>query len=112
MKSANFSFVLFYSNIFIIEIEHGHEAPLKPSYIYFACLFVCPCVSNKRQIDLTDRVQIWFGTSHGPREGLQMIKISKIIFQQNSFRKSAILVLYIIYLVAIRIYAFTLLTSI
>ena len=41
-------------------------------YIYFACLsvfllFVCPLVSNKRQIGKTHWAQILFGTSHGTR---------------------------------------------
>ena len=50
-------------------------------YIYFACLFV---VSNKRQNGWTDRAQILCGTSRDPREGLWMIKFSKICLYQNS----------------------------
>ena len=42
------------------------------------CLSVCLFVSNKR------RAQIYCGTSRDPREGLWMIKISKICFKQNS----------------------------
>ena len=34
------------------------------------CLSVCLFVSNKRQNGLTDRAQIFCGTSRDPREGL------------------------------------------
>ena len=37
----------------------------------------------KRQNGWTDRVQIFCGTSRDPREGLWMIKFSKICFHQN-----------------------------
>ena len=40
--------------------------------------------SNKRQNGWTDLAQILCGTLHGPREGLWMIKISKICLHQNS----------------------------
>ena len=49
------------------------------------CLGVCLFVSNKRLNGYTDWAQIFFcGISHDPREGLCMIKISKISLQQNS----------------------------
>ena len=48
--------------------------PLPYLYINLACLsvclFVCLFVSNKRQNGLTDRAQIFCGTSRKPREGL------------------------------------------
>ena len=51
-------------------------------------------LTNKRQNGWTDRDQILCGTSRDPREGLWMIKITKICQQQNSiyikFRKSTI----------------------
>ena len=40
-------------------------------------------VSNKSQNISTDQAQILCGTSHDLREGLWMIKISKICLQQN-----------------------------
>ena len=52
-------------------------------YINLACLSVCPFVSNKRRNGWTDRAQIFCGTSHDPREGLWMIKFSKICLHQN-----------------------------
>ena len=52
-------------------------------YKYFACLSVCLFVSNERQSGRTDRAQILYGTSRGPREGLWMIKISKFCLEQN-----------------------------
>ena len=53
-------------------------------YIYFACLLsVRMFVSNKRQNGWTERTQILCGTSRGPREGLWMIKISKLYLHQN-----------------------------
>jgi len=39
---------------------------------------VCLFVSNKRQNGWTDQTQILFGTSRDPREGLWIIKTSKI----------------------------------
>ena len=49
------------------------------------CLGVCLFVCNKRLNGYTDWAQIFFcGISHDPREGLCMIKISKISLQQNS----------------------------
>ena len=48
------------------------------------CLSVCLFVSNKRQNGWTDRAHIFCGTSHDPREGLWMIKFSKICLHQNS----------------------------
>ena len=36
-------------------------------YIYFACLFVCPFVSNKRQNIWIDRAKMMCGTSHDPQ---------------------------------------------
>ena len=41
-------------------------------------------VSNKRQNGLTDRAQIFCGTSRSPREGLWMIEILNICLYQNS----------------------------
>ena len=41
-------------------------------------------VSNKRKNGWTDQAQILWGTSHGPREGLWMIKSSNICLHQNS----------------------------
>ena len=51
--------------------------------VYFACLSVCPFVSNKRQNGWTDRALIFCGTSRDPREGLWMIEFSKICLQQK-----------------------------
>ena len=48
------------------------------------CLGVCLFVSNKRQNGWTDRAQIFGVTSQDPREGLWMIKFSKICLYQNS----------------------------
>ena len=52
------------------------------------CLFVCLFVSNKRQNGWTDRAQNFCGTSCDPREGLWMIKFSKICLYQNSIFKN------------------------
>ena len=52
------------------------------------CLFVCLFVSNKRQNGWTDRAQIFCGTPRKPREGLWMIKFSKICLHQNSIFES------------------------
>ena len=41
-------------------------------------------VSNKRQIDLTDRAQIFCGTSCNPAEGFWMIEFSNIYLHHNS----------------------------
>ena len=65
-------------------------------YIYFACalfvrLGVCLFVSNKHQNGWTDPVQFFCGTSHDPREGLWMIKITKFCFQQNSISNNIFL---------------------
>ena len=49
----------------------------------FGCLFVCLFLSNERQNGWTDRDQILYGTSRDPREGLWMIKISKIWLSLN-----------------------------
>ena len=52
--------------------------------IYFACLAVCLSdlfESNKRQNGWTDRAQILCGTSHDPREGLWMLRITKTCIQ-------------------------------
>ena len=43
-------------------------------------MFVCLSVS----LYPTNRSQIWCGTSHGPRKGLWMIKISKVSLLWNS----------------------------
>jgi len=43
-------------------------------YIYIACVFLCPFVSNKRQNGWTDRAQILCGSSRHPREDLWMSK--------------------------------------
>ena len=53
-------------------------------YINLACLFVCPCLSNKRQNGWTNRAQFFCGISRYPREGLWTIKFSKICLYQNS----------------------------
>ena len=55
-------------------------------YIYalLVCLFVCLFVCNKRQNGWTDRAQFFCGISRDPREGLWMIKFSKICLHQNS----------------------------
>ena len=47
------------------------------------CLFVCLFVSNKRQNGWTARANIFCGISRDPREGLWMIKFSKICLHQN-----------------------------
>ena len=52
--------------------------------IYIYTLLVCLFVSTKRQNGLTDEAQILCGTSREPREGLWMIKSSKICLPQNS----------------------------
>ena len=54
-------------------------------YIYFACLSVCPFVSNKRQNGGTDRAKILCGTSHDPREGLWMLEITKFVHKSFWF---------------------------
>ena len=53
-------------------------------YILLVCLSVCLFVSNKRQNGWIDRAQALCENSCGPREGLWMIKISKICLHQNS----------------------------
>ena len=56
-------------------------------YLYILCLSVCLFVSNssnKRQNCRTDWAQIFYGTSRDHREGLWMIKFSKICLHQNS----------------------------
>ena len=66
------------------------SAPLLYQHLYInlaclsVCLFVCLFVSNKRQNGWTDRAQIFCGSSRDPREGLWMIKFSKICLHQNS----------------------------
>ena len=47
------------------------------------CFDVCLFVSNKRQNGWTDRAQIFCGTSRDHREGLWMIKFSKICLNKN-----------------------------
>ena len=59
-------------------IKISNEPNVSYLYINLACLFVCPFVSNKRQNRWTDRAQILCGISRDPREGLWMIKFSKI----------------------------------
>ena len=59
-------------------------SPVLYLYINLACLSVCLFVFNKRQNGWTDRAQIFCGTSRDPREGLWMIKFSKICLHQNS----------------------------
>ena len=50
-------------------------------YVVCTSLFnVCLGVCNKRQNGWTDGANILYGTSHDPREGLWMIKFSKIEF--------------------------------
>jgi len=66
-----------------VKKEDGSKAALKPS-IFIPCLSVCLIVclfvvSNKRQNGWTDQAHILRGTSHDPREGLWMIKISKVV---------------------------------
>ena len=48
------------------------------------CLSVCLSVyvSNKRQNDYTDLTQMLYGTTHDPREGLWMLKITKNFVQK------------------------------
>ena len=53
-------------------------------YVLYAWASGCLFVSNKGQTDWTDRAQILCGTSHVPKEGLKMIKISKICLQRNT----------------------------
>ena len=50
----------------------------------FVCLGVCLFVSNKRQNGWTDRAQIFCRTSRDHREGLWIIRISKICLHKNS----------------------------
>ena len=53
-------------------------------YINLACLGVCLFVSNKRQNGWTGEAQIFCGISRDPREGLWIVKFSKICLHQNS----------------------------
>ena len=53
--------------------------------IYKFSFSVCLFVSNKRQNGWTDRAQIFWGILRDPREGLWIIKFSKICLHQNSF---------------------------
>ena len=68
-------------------LEIWNDIPLY-LYLYFACpgvcLFFCLYLSNKSQNGWTDRAQIFCGTSRDPKEGLWMIKFSKICLHQNS----------------------------
>ena len=66
----------------------GAKRPESLVCIYFACLSVCPFVSNKRQNGWTDRVKICCGTSRDPKEGLWMIEFSR--FASNKIRFSKI----------------------
>ena len=54
--------------------------------LFFVCLFV----SNKRQNGRTDRAQVFCGSSRDPKEGLWMIKFSKICLHQNSIFENLI----------------------
>ena len=96
-----------YFLLITFEVKKIHS-PSCNLYINLACLFVCLFVSNKRQNGWTDRAQIFCGTSCDPREGLWMIKFSKICLHQNSifenfenlrifFWKSAKFFVFIIY---------------
>ena len=51
--------------------------------INLICLSVI--VSNKRLYGRTDRTQILCGTSHDPKEGLWMLKITKIVSKSFLF---------------------------
>ena len=59
-------------------------------YIYILWLSVCFLFvsKKKRQNGWTFRANIACGTSHDPREGLWMMKISKICLQQLWFQKN------------------------
>ena len=52
------------------EVPHKIWSQMVQLDIYFACLSVCPFVSNKRQNDWIDRAKILCGTSNDLREGL------------------------------------------
>ena len=52
------------------------------SIYYFAGVFGCLFVTNKRQNGSTDQAQICCGTSHDPSEGLWMFRITKSCIQK------------------------------
>jgi len=65
--------------ISFLYFEKKNQIRNKPKIIFVIYTFlVCPFVTNKRQNGWTDRAQILCRTSRDPREGLWMIKISKI----------------------------------
>ena len=72
-----------------IEIKDGRVAPYSSFYIYILWLSVCFFFvsKKKRQNGWTYRAHIAC-TSHDPREGLWMMKISKICLQQLWFQKN------------------------
>ena len=68
----------------IYNLHNNWYIPVTYLHMYFAGLGVCLFVlSNKRQKNWSDRAQILYVTLHVPREGLWMIKNSKISLQQN-----------------------------
>ena len=50
------------------------------SIYYFAGVFGCLFVTNKRQNGSTDQAQIFCGTSQDPSEGLWMFRITKKLY--------------------------------
>ena len=72
-----------FSPLFLKKRMEVTERPI--SSIYKFSLSVCLFVSNKRQ---TDRARIFCGTSLDSREGLWMVKFSKICLHQNSIFES------------------------
>ena len=78
-------FLLFQVKYVFLYIFTASSNKHRNLYINLACLgAVCLFVSNKRQNDWSDRAQFFCGTSRDPREGLWMIKFSKICLHQNS----------------------------
>ena len=72
-----------FSPLFLKKRMEVTERPI--SSIYKFSLSVCLFVSNKRQ---TDRARIFCGISLDSREGLWMVKFSKICLHQNSIFES------------------------
>ena len=84
-------YIIYYINIkhnSLLLIKVMWNSILQDKHYYsdlYINLSVYPFVSNKRQNGWTDRAQIFCGTSHDPRDGLWMVKFSKICLHQNSF---------------------------
>ena len=64
-----FSHILSLKVVLVPEFSGSHFI-----YVYFARLFVCSFVFNKRPNSWTDQAQHLWGNSHGPRESLKLVK--------------------------------------